>query len=32
MKPASLLVFQAPRNPSERTREILTLLAEGNTQ
>jgi len=32
MKPARLLVFQAPRNPTERDREILTLLAEGHTQ
>ncbi len=31
MKPARLLVFQAPRNPTEREREILTLLAEGPT-
>ena len=31
MKPARLLVFQAPRNPTERDREILTLLAEGHT-
>ena len=31
MKPARLLVFQSPRNPTERDREILTLLAEGHT-
>ncbi len=31
MKPARLLVFQAPRNPTERDREILTLIAEGHT-
>jgi DNA-binding NarL/FixJ family response regulator len=31
-KPARLVVYQAPRNPSERQRGILTLLAEGLTQ
>ena len=31
-KPARLVVFQSPRNPSERQRGILTLLAEGLTQ
>jgi len=31
MKPARLLVFQSPRNPTERDREILTLLVEGHT-
>jgi hypothetical protein len=28
LKPARLLVFQSPRNPTERDREILTLLAK----
>lgn len=31
-KPARLVVYQAPRNPSERQRGILTLIAEGLTQ
>ena len=31
MKPARLLVFQGPRNPTERDREILTLIAEGHS-
>ena len=32
MRPARLLVFQSPRNPTTRERRILTLLAEGHTQ
>jgi DNA-binding NarL/FixJ family response regulator len=32
MKPARLTVYQHPRNPTERERRILTLLAEGHTQ
>ena len=31
-KPARLVVYQAPRNPSERQRGILTLIAEGLSQ
>jgi DNA-binding CsgD family transcriptional regulator len=31
-RPARLVVYQKPRNPSERQRGILTLLAEGLTQ
>ena len=32
MHPARLIVYQTPRNPTERERRILTLLAEGYTQ
>lgn len=32
MRPARLTVYQTPRNPNERERRILTLLAEGHTQ
>jgi DNA-binding CsgD family transcriptional regulator len=32
MRTARLTVFQSPRNPTLRDREILTLLAEGHTQ
>jgi DNA-binding CsgD family transcriptional regulator len=32
MKPARLTVYQSPRNPTERERRILTLLAEGHSQ
>lgn len=31
MEPAGVLVFQGPRNPTERERTILTLVAEGHT-
>jgi DNA-binding NarL/FixJ family response regulator len=31
-RPARLVVYQHPRNPTERQRGILTLLAEGLTQ
>jgi DNA-binding CsgD family transcriptional regulator len=32
MRPARLIVYQKPRNPTERERRILTLLAEGYRQ
>jgi DNA-binding CsgD family transcriptional regulator len=32
MRAARLIVFQAPRNPTERERRILALLAEGHSQ
>ena len=32
MRPARLLVFQTARNPTERERSILALLAEGRSQ
>jgi DNA-binding CsgD family transcriptional regulator len=32
MRPARLSVYQSPRNPTPREREILTLIAEGRTQ
>jgi len=31
MRPARLTVYQLPRNPTERERRILTLIAEGRT-
>ena len=31
MKHARLIVYQGPRNPTERERTILTLVAEGHT-
>lgn len=31
MRPARLIVYQTPRNPSERERKLLALLAEGRT-
>lgn len=31
-RPARLVVYQSPRNPNERQRGILTLIAEGLTQ
>jgi DNA-binding CsgD family transcriptional regulator len=32
MRPARLIVYQSPRNPTDRERQILTLLAEGHSQ
>jgi DNA-binding NarL/FixJ family response regulator len=32
MRPARLSIYQSPRNPTPREREILTLIAEGRTQ
>lgn len=32
MRPARLIVYQAPRNPNDRERRILALLAEGHSQ
>lgn len=32
MRPARLIVYQTPRNPTPRERRILTLLGEGHTQ
>ena len=32
MRPARLIVYQTPRNPTPRERRILTLLAEGHSQ
>lgn len=32
MCPARLTVYQSPRNPTPRERQILTLIAEGRTQ
>jgi DNA-binding CsgD family transcriptional regulator len=32
MRPARLTVYQCPRNPTPRERQILTMLAEGRTQ
>lgn len=32
MRPARLHVYQSPRNPTPRERQILTLIAEGRSQ
>lgn len=32
MRPARLIVYQSPRNPTPHERRILTLLAEGHSQ
>lgn len=32
MRPARVIIYQSPRNPNDRERRILTLLAEGHTQ